>query len=78
MYNFKISILSASLRPPKRQDDIVVANMVADMEVNKVADMEVDKVADEVINMLASMEVDKVANMSCSNLVTGSRGSTFF
>ena len=38
-------------RLTKRRDDIVVANMVADM----VADMEVDMVAD--------MEVDNVANM---------------
>ena len=30
----------------KRQDDIAVADMVADMEVHIVADMEVDKVAD--------------------------------
>ena len=31
----------------KRQDDIVMADMVADMEVDMVADMEVDKVADK-------------------------------
>ena len=30
----------------KSQDDIVVDNMVADMEVHMVADMEVDRVAD--------------------------------
>ena len=31
----------------KRRNDIVVADMVADMEVDMVADMEVDKVADK-------------------------------
>ena len=37
----------------KRPDDIVVANMVANMEVNKVANMEVDKVTDKVADMVA-------------------------
>ena len=44
--------LSASLSLTKRRDDIVVADMVADMaadmKVHMVADMEVDKVADVV------------------------------
>ena len=42
----------------KRQDDIAVADMVADkaadMEVHMVADMKVDKVADMVTNMFAT------------------------
>ena len=46
-------------RLTKRRDDIVVANMVADM----VADMEVDMAADMEIDMVADMEVDNVADM---------------
>ena len=61
----------------KRRDNIVLADMVADMEVDKVADMvadmEVDKVADKKkkrkrvanmeLDMVADMEIDKVADM---------------
>ena len=47
---FRISILSPSLSPHKRQDDIVVATGV-------------DKMAVEVADMVVDMEVDKVANM---------------
>ena len=57
---FWISILSASLRPHKAQDDIVVADMAADM----VADMEVDMVADMEVNMVADLVADK-KNTQC-------------
>ena len=36
----------------KHRDDIVVADMAADMEVHMVADMEVDKVADKMADMV--------------------------
>ena len=39
------SVSVSDILSPKCQDDIVVADMVADMEVDKVADMEVDMVA---------------------------------
>ena len=65
---FWISILSASLSPHKAlrwhcATMIVVANMVADMEVAMVADMEVDMAADMEVDMVADMEVDMVADM---------------
>ena len=47
----------------KRQNNIVVAYMVADMEVDMVADMEVDIVAELEMNMAADMEVDNVADI---------------
>ena len=43
----------------KRRDDIVVADMVA----NIVADMDVDMVADNDVDMVANMEVDVIADM---------------
>ena len=52
----------------KRQDNIVVADIVAhnvvDMEVDKVADIAADKkiLADMELDMVADMEVDKVVN----------------
>ena len=52
---FRISILSASWALTKRRDDIVVADMVA----NIVADM----VADNDVDMVANMEVDVIADM---------------
>ena len=48
----------------KRRDDIVVADMVADMaadmEVHTVADIEVDKVTVKVADMVANMAADKI------------------
>ena len=46
----------------KRQDIVVadlVADMVADMEVDMVPDMEVDKVADIVVDIVANMVAAK-------------------
>ena len=44
----------------KRRDNIVLADMVADM----VADIEEDKVADIKVDMVADMEVDTVADIN--------------
>ena len=60
----------------KRWDDIVVADMVADMvadtEVDMVADMEVDKVDDKATNIVADMvaEPDMVADKKNENWMT--------
>ena len=42
---------------------MVVADMVADMEVDMVADMELDMVADMEIDKAADIEVNMVADM---------------
>ena len=57
----------------KRRDNIVLADMVADM----VADIEEDKVADIKVDMVADMEVDTVADINIDigmELVNWSRG----
>ena len=46
-----------------RQDDIVVADMVAYMEVDMVVDMVTDMEVDMVADMVTDMEVDMVADM---------------
>ena len=45
-------------------DNIVVAYIMADMEVDKVADMMADMVADIEVDMVADMEVDMVADFN--------------
>ena len=52
---FRISILTASLSPHNR-DNIVVADMVADMA----AYMEVDNVADKVAHIVVDMAANKI------------------
>ena len=51
----------------KCQDDIVVADMVADMEVDTVADMELDmeedKVADMEVFMVIDIDIDMVIDI---------------
>ena len=47
----------------KRRDNIVVADMVAYMNVDMVTEMEVDMVADMDVDKVADIEVDMVADM---------------
>ena len=53
------------LYPTPRTD--IVADKVADMEVDDVADMVVDMKVDKVVDMVVDMEVDKVVDMVADN-----------
>ena len=55
-YTFGIPFCQRLSALTKRQDDIVVANMVADKVADMTTDMELD--------MVAVMEVDKVADVA--------------